>query len=181
MLLLASLRTFVFSSKSMLIYLTLKDLNQIYSVLDQIIVCHNLLGLFFFNSLHISPFLILSICLLLQAGQMKFIQQCFQKGSGQNGEVSCSLIMLINNFIYIGSPTDCSFPNHPCRCRTCGGSGLGYCSRCLGTGEYRYLMGFHFMNRENNRTQDYKNFQVQDNLGKHRAEDFLLNNDHSDS
>ncbi|CAL1388882.1 unnamed protein product [Linum trigynum] len=33
-------------------------------------------------------------------------------------------------------------------CKTCGGSGLGYCSRCLGTGEYRYVMGFHFMNRD---------------------------------
>ncbi|KAM0934174.1 putative Heat shock protein DnaJ, cysteine-rich domain superfamily [Dioscorea sansibarensis] len=30
-------------------------------------------------------------------------------------------------------------------CRTCGGSGLGYCDRCLGTGEYRDVMGFHFM------------------------------------
>ncbi|OVA14836.1 hypothetical protein BVC80_8957g33 [Macleaya cordata] len=30
-------------------------------------------------------------------------------------------------------------------CKTCGGSGLGYCSRCLGTGEYRDVMGFHFM------------------------------------
>ncbi|CAA7406677.1 unnamed protein product [Spirodela intermedia] len=30
-------------------------------------------------------------------------------------------------------------------CKTCGGSGLGYCSRCLGTGEYRDIMGFHFM------------------------------------
>ncbi|XP_009626375.1 uncharacterized protein [Nicotiana tomentosiformis] len=33
-------------------------------------------------------------------------------------------------------------------CKTCGGSGLGYCSRCLGTGEYRYIMGFHFTRRE---------------------------------
>ncbi|XP_047342154.1 protein BUNDLE SHEATH DEFECTIVE 2, chloroplastic [Impatiens glandulifera] len=33
-------------------------------------------------------------------------------------------------------------------CRECRGSGLGYCSRCLGTGEYRYIMGFQFMNRE---------------------------------
>ncbi|KAK8957445.1 hypothetical protein KSP39_PZI001052 [Platanthera zijinensis] len=32
-------------------------------------------------------------------------------------------------------------------CKVCGGSGLGYCSRCLGTGEYRDLMGFHFMKR----------------------------------
>uniref|UniRef100_A0A803M4H6 Uncharacterized protein n=1 Tax=Chenopodium quinoa TaxID=63459 RepID=A0A803M4H6_CHEQI len=35
-------------------------------------------------------------------------------------------------------------------CRTCGGSGLGYCSRCLGTGEYRDVMGFHFLKRESN-------------------------------
>ncbi|KAK6786490.1 hypothetical protein RDI58_015015 [Solanum bulbocastanum] len=33
-------------------------------------------------------------------------------------------------------------------CKSCGGSGLGYCSRCLGTGEYRYIMGFHFMRRD---------------------------------
>ncbi|XP_072955858.1 uncharacterized protein [Typha angustifolia] len=30
-------------------------------------------------------------------------------------------------------------------CKVCGGSGLGYCNRCLGTGEYRDIMGFHFM------------------------------------
>ncbi|KAG1354309.1 hypothetical protein COCNU_07G004210 [Cocos nucifera] len=30
-------------------------------------------------------------------------------------------------------------------CNVCGGSGLGYCNRCLGTGEYRDIMGFHFM------------------------------------
>ncbi|XLR13230.1 hypothetical protein HN51_034137, partial [Arachis hypogaea] len=39
-------------------------------------------------------------------------------------------------------------------CRTCGGSGLGYCSRCLGTGEYRYIMGFHFMNRDDDKSQE---------------------------
>ncbi|EPS65601.1 hypothetical protein M569_09180, partial [Genlisea aurea] len=32
-------------------------------------------------------------------------------------------------------------------CRDCGGSGLGFCSRCLGTGEYRYIMGFKFMKK----------------------------------
>ncbi|WCJ23087.1 DnaJ/Hsp40 cysteine-rich domain superfamily protein [Euphorbia peplus] len=37
-------------------------------------------------------------------------------------------------------------------CKTCGGSGLGYCSRCLGTGEYRYIMGFHFMNTKDSST-----------------------------
>ncbi|XP_077244923.1 dnaJ/Hsp40 cysteine-rich domain superfamily protein [Tasmannia lanceolata] len=35
-------------------------------------------------------------------------------------------------------------------CKTCGGSGLGYCSRCLGTGEYRDIMGFHFMKMDAN-------------------------------
>ncbi|XP_051132395.1 uncharacterized protein LOC127252317 isoform X1 [Andrographis paniculata] len=33
-------------------------------------------------------------------------------------------------------------------CRSCGGSGLGYCSRCQGTGEYRYLIGFRFMYKD---------------------------------
>ncbi|KAL0690780.1 hypothetical protein Bca4012_090459 [Brassica carinata] len=32
-------------------------------------------------------------------------------------------------------------------CRSCGGSGLCECSRCLGTGEYRYIMGFRFLNK----------------------------------
>ena len=41
-------------------------------------------------------------------------------------------------------------------CRSCGGSGLGYCSRCLGTGEYRYIMGFKFMNRDTNQSQRHK-------------------------
>ncbi|KAM6551636.1 hypothetical protein CsatB_001444 [Cannabis sativa] len=39
-------------------------------------------------------------------------------------------------------------------CRTCGGSGLDYCPRCLGTGEYRYVMGFQFMKRDVSHTQD---------------------------
>ncbi|KAI3930206.1 hypothetical protein MKX01_031474 [Papaver californicum] len=33
-------------------------------------------------------------------------------------------------------------------CKTCGGSGLAYCSRCLGSGEFRDVMGFHFMKRD---------------------------------
>ncbi|XP_020524868.1 uncharacterized protein LOC18437402 isoform X2 [Amborella trichopoda] len=32
----------------------------------------------------------------------------------------------------------------------CGGSGLDYCSRCLGTGEYRDIMGFRFMKLDSN-------------------------------
>ncbi|GAV90045.1 hypothetical protein CFOL_v3_33456, partial [Cephalotus follicularis] len=31
-----------------------------------------------------------------------------------------------------------------CRCRTCGGSGLSFCSGWVGAGDYRYIMGFHF-------------------------------------
>ncbi|CAL5190406.1 unnamed protein product [Lathyrus oleraceus] len=41
----------------------------------------------------------------------------------------------------------------PSWCKTCGGSGLTYCSRCLGSGEYRGVMGFHFMKKENNESQ----------------------------
>ncbi|XP_020248169.1 uncharacterized protein LOC109825707 [Asparagus officinalis] len=37
-------------------------------------------------------------------------------------------------------------------CKVCGGSGLGYCNRCLGTGEYRDIMGFHFMKMNTNRS-----------------------------
>ncbi|WOL19549.1 hypothetical protein Cni_G28351 [Canna indica] len=33
-------------------------------------------------------------------------------------------------------------------CKVCRGSGLDYCSRCLGTGEYRGIMGFHFMKEQ---------------------------------
>ncbi|EOA31688.1 hypothetical protein CARUB_v10014892mg [Capsella rubella] len=33
-------------------------------------------------------------------------------------------------------------------CKGCGGSGLSDCSRCLGTGEYRYIMGFRFLKQD---------------------------------
>lgn len=65
--------------------------------------------------------------------------------------------------------------NHYCRCRTCGGSGLGYCSRCLGTGEYRYIMGFHFMKTDNDNTQDQKKCEVQGDQKRRSAADLLLN------
>ncbi|XP_058104211.1 uncharacterized protein LOC131248146 [Magnolia sinica] len=45
-------------------------------------------------------------------------------------------------------------------CRTCGGSGLGYCDRCLGTGEYRDVMGFHFMKIDPNSTQNRQQNQL---------------------
>ncbi|KMZ62039.1 hypothetical protein ZOSMA_49G01080 [Zostera marina] len=35
-------------------------------------------------------------------------------------------------------------------CKTCRGSGLEHCRRCLGTGQYRDIMGFHFMKMSNN-------------------------------
>ncbi|CAL9081266.1 unnamed protein product [Musa textilis] len=39
-------------------------------------------------------------------------------------------------------------------CKVCGGSGLGHCDRCLGTGEYRDVMGFHFMKNTRDSTYD---------------------------
>ncbi|KAA8520382.1 hypothetical protein F0562_014638 [Nyssa sinensis] len=67
------------------------------------------------------------------------------------------------------------------RCRTCGRSGLGYCSRCLGTGEYRYIMGFHFMKKDTDHVQDGKKYQVRDNPGFQSAADLLLNDEKSNS
>ena len=61
------------------------------------------------------------------------------------------------------------------RCKTCGGSGLAYCSRCLGTGEYRYLMGFHFMKKDED--QDQGNQTVRDQLRARKRADDLLQND----
>ncbi|KAJ0084862.1 hypothetical protein Patl1_29713 [Pistacia atlantica] len=56
-------------------------------------------------------------------------------------------------------------------CKTCGGSGLGYCSRCLGTGEYRSRMGFHFMKKDS----DDKKPKIRASQGAQTAADrFLL-------
>lgn len=60
--------------------------------------------------------------------------------------------------------------NHSCRCRTCGGSGLSYCPRCLGTGEYRYIMGFHFMKMDSAHTRDQLNV-VESNQKRRTAAD----------
>ncbi|XVF24255.1 hypothetical protein REPUB_Repub13aG0111900 [Reevesia pubescens] len=64
--------------------------------------------------------------------------------------------------------------------RTCGGSGLSYCSRCLGTGEYRYIMGFHFKKRDADHTQDNK-YQIQGDRGSHNAADRLLHCEQNNS
>ncbi|CAI9292366.1 unnamed protein product [Lactuca saligna] len=60
-------------------------------------------------------------------------------------------------------------------CKTCGGSGLGYCSRCLGTGEYRYLMGFQFMKKDNDGNGG--NYKVRDMLRNRKSAADLLPND----
>ncbi|XVF41369.1 hypothetical protein PTKIN_Ptkin01aG0275000 [Pterospermum kingtungense] len=65
-------------------------------------------------------------------------------------------------------------------CKTCGGSGLSYCSRCLGTGEYRYIMGFHFMKRDDDHTQEH-NYQIQGDRGSQSAADRLLHREQNDS
>ncbi|RXI06676.1 hypothetical protein DVH24_025812 [Malus domestica] len=67
------------------------------------------------------------------------------------------------------APINCF--NHSCRCRTCGGSGLGYCSRCLGTGEYRYIMGFQFMKMNSSHSRDDKN-EAQCKQDRRSAADF---------
>ncbi|KAL3815211.1 hypothetical protein ACJIZ3_016479 [Penstemon smallii] len=62
-------------------------------------------------------------------------------------------------------------------CRSCGGSGLGYCSRCVGTGEYRYIMGFQFMKNDTDHVQANQRYQVGNRKGSHSFTDLLLNND----
>ncbi|KAL2892661.1 Chaperone protein DnaJ [Bienertia sinuspersici] len=59
-------------------------------------------------------------------------------------------------------------------CKTCGGSGLGYCPRCLGTGEYRDIMGFHFMKREANNPPKQTSGQFDRNTEPLTAADLLL-------
>ncbi|KAL0346504.1 UNVERIFIED_CONTAM: hypothetical protein Scaly_1666400 [Sesamum calycinum] len=66
-------------------------------------------------------------------------------------------------------------------CRSCGGSGLGYCNWCLGTGEYRYIMGFKFMNKESDQLQDNQIYQVRRQMGSRSFTELLLNDDQSDS
>ncbi|TYI30284.1 hypothetical protein ES332_A05G375600v1 [Gossypium tomentosum] len=64
-------------------------------------------------------------------------------------------------------------------CRSCGGSGLSYCSRCLGTGEYRYIMGFHFMKKDDDGTQHNK-YQIEGDCDSQSAADRLLRGEQSD-
>ncbi|KAL2511564.1 DnaJ/Hsp40 cysteine-rich domain superfamily protein [Abeliophyllum distichum] len=66
-------------------------------------------------------------------------------------------------------------------CRGCGGSGLGYCSRCLGTGEYRYIMGFQFMKRDTDYMQNNERYEAHDKGGSYSSAELLLNDDQSDS
>lgn len=90
---------------------------------------------------------------------MKFNHKFFRKRSGRNGKVfnirDSSIVYNIRfeeyNINY--SVTSLSI----CRCRSCGGNGLGHCPRCIGTGEYRYIMGFHFMNTKNGASQNSEN------------------------
>ncbi|KAM7508897.1 hypothetical protein LguiA_019350 [Lonicera macranthoides] len=60
-------------------------------------------------------------------------------------------------------------------CRTCGGSGLGYCSRCEGTGRYKYILGFHFKELEED-----KHYPARNNQGTQTSADLLLYGDQSD-
>lgn len=63
-------------------------------------------------------------------------------------------------------------------CRNCGGSGLNHCSRCLGTGEYRYIMGFGLMHRRQAGDNEHGgNSRVADTRRRIRSADDLLVND----
>ncbi|XP_038709353.1 uncharacterized protein LOC120004158 [Tripterygium wilfordii] len=64
-------------------------------------------------------------------------------------------------------------------CRDCRGSGLGLCTRCLGTGEYRHIMGFSFMKMDSDQNHKQQPPQVgfNSNSGPHTAADRLLNED----
>ncbi|XP_042046559.1 uncharacterized protein LOC121792613 [Salvia splendens] len=64
-------------------------------------------------------------------------------------------------------------------CRSCGGSGLAYCARCLGTGEYRYIMGFQFMNKDDG--DPPKDNPRNHRRSSHTFSDLLLNDEHTDS
>ncbi|EYU42304.1 hypothetical protein ABFS82_14G155300 [Erythranthe guttata] len=62
-------------------------------------------------------------------------------------------------------------------CKSCGGSGLGYCDRCIGTGEYRYIMGFKFMKKDTDLLQDNQIYKVLDLKGSQSFTELLLNDD----
>lgn len=62
-------------------------------------------------------------------------------------------------------------------CRACGGSGMNHCSRCLGTGEYRYIMGFGLMHRQSGDNEHGRIGGVADRRRRIRSADDLLVND----
>ncbi|XP_057531491.1 uncharacterized protein LOC130809728 isoform X2 [Amaranthus tricolor] len=66
-------------------------------------------------------------------------------------------------------------------CKICGGSGLGHCTRCLGTGEYRDIMGFHFMKRESDHPPKHTVHQNEENAERLTAADLLLSQSLSES
>ncbi|GER54526.1 chaperone protein DnaJ [Striga asiatica] len=65
-------------------------------------------------------------------------------------------------------------------CRTCRGSGLGCCNRCLGTGEYRDIIGFHFM-KKGIEAQDQQRDSLRDLAGSYTLTDLLQYKDQLDS
>ncbi|KAL8542566.1 hypothetical protein ACS0TY_003442 [Phlomoides rotata] len=66
-------------------------------------------------------------------------------------------------------------------CRYCGGSGLGYCDRCLGTGEYRYIMGFQFIKKDSDLQDNTRSRPLGDHRqGCHTFTELLLDDNHLD-
>ncbi|CAA0842484.1 DnaJ/Hsp40 cysteine-rich domain superfamily protein [Striga hermonthica] len=66
-------------------------------------------------------------------------------------------------------------------CRKCGGSGLGCCNRCLGTGEYRDIIGFHFMKKGIDEAQNERRDSLRDLAGSYTLTDLLQYKDQLDS
>lgn len=116
----------------------------------------------------------------MQGGQIAHILQYFLKENGQNGGVSVHLLYVFTVYAPWNVLVIYNVPHivH-CRCKDCGGSGLSYCSRCLGTGEYRYIMGFHFMKTDSDQSQDTKRNQVQRKATRSAAD--LLEGEELDS
>lgn len=98
------------------------------------------------------------------------------RGSGRVGCHNCHGIGR-TNFTHLAILPKGEWPKW---CRDCGGSGLSYCSRCLGTGEYRYIMGFHFMKMKSDESEDTTRHQVQTKPRRRSPED-LLRRDELDS
>lgn len=107
-----------------------------------------------FSTSYVSYDWLLFFCdIWLKGGLIVWMWKCFQKENGLNGKYfedkrcSWGFVSLCYLIQEPKKVKDFCFGCFGHRCKSCGGSGLSDCSRCLGTGEYRYIMGFRFLNQ----------------------------------